>query len=99
VIGVSLYLNRKNKNLKMANEASGLDVEKEHRMCTHLSPSPWVRCTPSMLKLVGEQSKAGKMVIRSGRFWNEAAKAAVTRAKLELYQYGWHLRRGGSTKI
>jgi hypothetical protein len=37
--------------------------------------------------------------MRSGLFLNEQANEAVTTEKLVLYQYGWHLFRGGSTKI
>ncbi len=65
----------------------------------YLSPSPWVRWTPSTLKLVGEQSKLGMIRIRSGHFRKAEANEASIKAKFVLYQYGWHRCKGGSTKI
>jgi hypothetical protein len=66
---------------------------------TYLSPSPAMKCIPSDEKLAAEQSNGGNTRRRSGALLKTLAKQEEIVFRLVRYQNGWHLLKGGETKI
>jgi len=68
-------------------------------MRIHLSPSPGVKWIPSAEKLSGPQSKGGSSTSLAGHLSKTLLKLEMIVLKFAEYQYGWHLLRGGDSRI